>query len=660
MSLPDTLRATRLEASPHSTRPALRWLGLLLVAAVAGWAMSHVGVLSAWPENWVIPIAPWLTAGIDWLAREAGIGGVTLRDVMRGLREVLSWPLDLTNGLLFAGFKAAGLPPLPWILVVGAVTIVGHSLGGWRLALLCALSLFYLAIFGLWQDAMRTLSIVLVTVPLAALLGLWLGIWVFRHPRAEGVLSALLDLMQATPHLAYLSPVVVFFGFGPVPAVIASAIFALPPMVRCVILGLRTVPPEVAEAGVMAGCSRRQLLWRVLLPASLPALLVGLNQVVMQTLAMAVIASLVGATGLGHRLLTALQQLQMGKALESGVAIVLIAIVLDRLTRAWASKADDLHSVSGTALQRHAHLIAVAAFAVLSIGLAALVPALSVLPKNLTLTTAPFWDHGVRWVSLTFAAPLSAIRDFITLYILIPLRDTFLALPWPLAIAALALGSWRLGGASLALGNLLMVGAILIVGLWTPAILTFYLASLAVLICMAIGVPLGVAAARHPRTGRVILGVCDVLQTFPSFIYLIPVIMLFRVGDLASLIAIIGYAMVPAIRFTHLGMTGVPATVIEATTALGTTRRQRFWQVELPLATPAILLGLNQTILMALAMTAITALIGSRDLGQEILKSLPEIDTGRGMMAGLAIAFIGIVANRLVEAWRLRILSRHG
>ncbi|MEX1108426.1 MAG: ABC transporter permease subunit, partial [Dongiaceae bacterium] len=144
------------------------------------------------------------------------------------------------------------------------------------------------------------------------------------------------------------------------------------------------------------------------------------------------------------------------------------------------------------------------------------------------------------------------------------------------------------------------------------------------------------------------------LQTFPSFIYLIPVIMLFQVGDLSNIVAIIAYASVPAIRYTYLGIMRIPHVTIEATISNGCTSLQRLFKVELPIAMPEIMLGINQTIMMSLAMTAITALIGSRDLGQEIYKALPGADTGRGVLAGLCIAFIGIIADRLIGAWATR------
>ncbi len=184
--------------------------------------------------------------------------------------------------------------------------------------------------------------------------------------------------------------------------------------------------------------------------------------------------------------------------------------------------------------------------------------------------------------------------------------------------------------------------------------MTVYLVTGAVVICILIGVPVGIWCSSSERVARVVMSICDTLQTFPSFIYLIPVIMLFKVGDLSNIIAILAYASVPAIRYTYLGLKRIPQVTIEAAEATGCTKLQRLWKVELPIALPEIMLGINQTIMMALAMTAITALIGSRDLGQEIYKALPGAETGRGLLAGLGIAIIGIIADRLIGAWARR------
>ena len=647
----DQALAVRPAGAPAVSRGRLFLLLAVGVVAAAVLLASVLPWTSLWPEAWIPPIKSWITQGLNWLANDADLGLFTFKEVTRGLAWLLRQPLELTEALLYAGFRDLDIGPLPWVVMLAGVTLLGHALGGWRLALLGAVALLYIAVFGLWADAMRTLALVLITVPLAAALGLLLGILATRNRRAEVVLTSLFDLMQAVPHLAYLAPVAVFFGFGAVPAMIASAFFALPPMARCVILGIRTVPKDVLDSGRMSGCTQRQMLWRVELPSSQPTLLLGLNQVVMQTLAMAVIASLIGATGLGHKLLFSLQQLQMGKAIENGVAIVLIAVVLDRLTQAWARRVAAAQHREGTWAQRHVHLLAFLAICAVVLPLSLWLPDLRQLSKGLTTTTAPYWDTGIRWLSKNLFDALALLRDDLTVYVLIPIRDAFLWLPWSLVAGLVALAAWMLGGLRLVLLTVSLLMLIVVVGLWRQAMLTLYLTTLAVIICTAIGVPIGIWAARRPRAARVVMTVCDTLQTFPSFIYLIPVIMLFRVGDLASLIAILGYAVVPAIRFTYLGIRLIPQTVVEAARAAGATRRQLLWKVELPMALPEIMLGLNQTIMMALAMTAITALIGSRDLGQEILKALPEVDTGRGILAGLSIAFIGIIADRLIGAW---------
>lgn len=444
------------------------------------------------------------------------------------------------------------------------------------------------------------------------------------------------------------------FGFGQVPALIATVIFAMPPMARCVVLGIRTVASDAAEAGRMAGCTTYQLLWKVELPTGKRTVLLGLNQVVMQTLAMVVIASLVGATGLGQRLLFSLQQLRVGKALEEGIAIVIIAVVLDRLTQAYAMRQEQ-HVVPGTGFaMQHRHALMFGAVVLAGYAAAAVLPAAGVLSSDLALSYGGTIDSIVRWISLNFHQFIRPVRDWLTVEVLLPLRNFYLVLPWPMVLALVGYAGWRLRGPRMAALVIALPAFILVIGNWVPAMLTLYLVTVATILSVIIGVPIGIWATRSKRAARVIMAVCDTLQTFPSFIYLIPVVMLLQVGDLANIIAILAYASVPSIRYTYLGITRVPAATVEAAVAMGTSSMQRLRKVELPIALPEIMLGINQTIMMALIMTAITALIGSRDLGQEIYKSLPGADTGRGLLASLSIAFIGITADRLIGAWAHR------
>lgn len=619
---------------------------IVLITAIA--FTKFVPPLDKFPAEWVIPARVWITDGFAWLAQVA-------KPFTRSLSWLLSQPLSLAEGILYKGFSVFDLPALPWVAVAGGMAILGHWIAGKRLALFVGLATAYLAVFGLWSDAMKTVSIVVVVVPLAVIAGLALGVWAYRNRRFEKALNACFDIMQAVPHMAYLGPVVILFGFGQVPALLATFVFALPPMGRCTILGMRTVQADVIEAGRMSGCTNRQLLWKVQLPAAQQTILLGVNQVVMQALAMVVIASLVGAAGLGQKLLFSLQQLQIGKAVEQGVAITLIAIVLDRLTQAFMRRVPEHRPEGETFIRRHAHLFGFVALVVASTIIAGFFPAVAVLPREYALSYGAPINDFVRWASRELFDYVKPVRDAITIWALLPLKNFYLWLPWPVVLGGLAALGAFLGGLRLAVLPVILLGIMLVTGFWTQLMLTIYLVTSTTVLCIMLGVPLGIWAARNKRVASVINTICDTLQTFPSFIYLIPVIMLFQTSDLSNVLAMLAYATVPTIRFAQLGLKRVPHATVEAAIASGTTPFQRLVKVELPIAFPEILMGINQTIMMALAMVAITALIGSQDLGQEIYKALPGADTGRGLLAGLGIAFIGITADRLLGAWAARI-----
>ena len=640
----------RLSPSSKPLPLAYALVGFIVVSIVIS---KLVAPLDDWPLEWLIPVRVWVTDFFAWFSAVA-------KPVTRAISWVLALPLNFVEALLFRGVPNWNLPPLPWPAIILGTGLMGHWCGGLRLGIFCGLCALYLAVFGLWPDAMQTLAIVVVTVPLAATIGLLLGVWATRNERVERVLNMTFDVLQATPHMAYLGPVVILFGFGQVPAMLATLGFAVPPMARLTILGIRNVPADILESGKMSGCTPRQLLWKVELPSAQQALLLGLNQVVMQTLAMAVIASLVGASGLGQKLLFSLQQLQVGKAVEQGIAITLIAVVLDQMTQAFMKRQVSHESISLQWHQKHWRLVGFLGGTLAFIILASLVPAITVYPKTMMLSYGGPINDLVRWVSKNLFPFVKPIRDTITIWMLLPMRDFYLWLPWTTVIGGLGIVGWYLGGWRLALIPICFLGFLLLAGFWVPLMLTVYLVTGCTILCILIGVPIGIWCSRSPRVARVVSVTCDLLQTFPSFIYLIPVIMLFQTSDLSNVIAMLFYATVPAIRYTFLGLQRVPQTVIEAAVAAGATPRQRLWKVELPIAFPEILLGINQTIMMALAMVAITALIGSRDLGQEIYKALPSADTGRGLLAGLGIAFIGIIASRLIGGWAAKMKQQLG
>jgi glycine betaine/proline transport system permease protein len=603
-----------------------------------------------WPSEWAVPFIDWINAVVAVLKDYAVFGLFTFKDITRAIASAVEWPLDFSQALLVSGFRGLGLPALPWVMIVGLAAVLGWWLKGWRLALLAGGCIFYVALFGKWKLSMITLSAVLVAAPIAGGLGLLLGILAVKWRPFERVLWPILNVMQSLPHFSYLIPVAVFIGVSHKAGAIATILFALPPMARLTILGLRGVSAEVLEAGVMAGCTPRQMLWKVEVPAAREALMVGVNQVIMQCLAMVVIASFVGAKGLGQDLLFRLQSLRIGQALEIGVAIVFIAVMLDRLSLALSEK-QPAHRPKGPFWTVHPYLSAAGAVIVLSIVAALITPIAQTLPKSLTITTAPFWDAVVDFITLHLYDPLQILRDGLLLHVLIPLRTAFQWVPWVAVAALVGTIGWRLGGWRLAA---IVVGFILFIafsGFWARASITAYMVFFALLVCVAFGLPLGIWASRTDRRTKVMLFLCDTFQTFPSFIYLIPVIMLFQVGDVAAIAAIVIYAAIPVIRYTIFGLRGVPQQTVEAAITSGCTPGQVLWKVRMPLAFPEIMLGVNQTIMFGLFMVIIAAFIGTKDLGQEIFRALTFNDAGKGLVVGLCVAFIGLTADRLITEW---------
>ena len=643
-------------------RHALAWAVLLVLAAGAHLGREALPAAAEYPEAWIIPFRYWISDFMKWLVNDFDLGLFTFQELTRSVAWLLEWPLRAAQSLFAEGFSRGFgrdaqevFPRIPWIALIVVLALAGLHGRGFGLAALVAGASLYLVVFGQWDSAMVTLSSIVIAVPLGAGTGLLLGIAGFRSARVERVLVPVLDLMQTVPIFAYLVPVLFLFGFGPVAAMIATIIYAAPPMVRVTMLALRQVPAEVVEFGRMAGCSHRQLLWKVLVPSARPSLMVGINQVIMLSLNMVIIASMIGAGGLGHDVLTSLKRLRIGDGVEAGLAITLLAIALDRLSQAFANRPPPAHRDTPPSFVRR-HPLTIAALATLAIAwtAGAFVPAVQDYPARFEITTAALWSDLIRWINVSFYDALEATKTWLLFNLLIPIKRFLTTVPWPAVVAAVAIAGHRLGGWRLAAltGSLALFMAVS--GNWEKSMITVYLCGVSVLIASIIGIPVGIWAAGNDRAHRVVQVVIDTLQTLPSFVYLIPVVMLFRVGDFSALIAVVAYAVAPAVRYTAHGVRQVPAPLLEAAKAVGCTRRQTLWKVQLPIALPEIMLGINQTIMLALSMLVITALVGTRDLGQEVYIALTKADTGRGIVAGLCVAFIAIISDRLIRAWAHR------
>ena len=273
-------------------------------------------------EDKVIPLDDWITSFIDWLV-----------EGYRWFFQIIKWPVEFTLGSLENLLLV--IPPLLIILVIA---VIAWRVSGIKLAVFSGVTMLLIGLLGLWEDTMITLAMVFCSVIFCTIAGVPLGILAGRSDRFEAILRPCLDAMQTTPAFVYLVPIVMLFSVGNVAGVLATIVFALPPIIRLTSLGIRQVHPELVEAALAFGATNWQVLRKVQIPLALPTIMAGLNQTIMMALSMVVIAALIGAGGLGAPVILGLNTLDIGLATVGGLGIVLMAIILDRITQSMGTQ----------------------------------------------------------------------------------------------------------------------------------------------------------------------------------------------------------------------------------------------------------------------------------------------------------------------------------
>jgi glycine betaine/proline transport system permease protein len=301
-------------------RPLVRylfWFGIAVVLVLLGWILNSLK-----GGFFEIPLENWVNIGVDWLIIKLAVvfDGIKLitQVVLNNLERFLLW--------------------LPWWVVLIAIILVAWRLARVRVAIFSGAAMYFIGTLGLWELCMSTLALIATAVLISILLGVPIGILSARSDHVDNVVRPVLDAMQTMPAFVYLIPALMFFGIGKVPGVIATVIFAVPPAVRLTNLGIRQVPADLVEAAHTFGSTGFQLLAKVQIPLAMPSIMAGINQTIMLSLSMVVLAAMIAAGGLGREVIMALGQVDIGRGFVAGTAIVLVAMILDRITQSLGKK----------------------------------------------------------------------------------------------------------------------------------------------------------------------------------------------------------------------------------------------------------------------------------------------------------------------------------
>lgn len=638
-------------------RAALSRTYLIGLLAVVGYIFAYAASkgsfgsgFGGFPSNFELPIREPIDLIFDWSG------------------DNLSWlfnPLSAAVDAVLSTFEVF-LLWVPWTVVVAATGLLALRISGRPVAVFCIGSLMLIGMLGLWDSAMITLSLMGVSVLLAVAIGVPLGVIGALSDRLEALLRPVLDTMQVLPPFVYLMPALFLFGVSGAVSVFLTVVYAVPPAIRLTNLGIRQVPRQIVETAQSHGSSPLQTLFQVQLPLAKPSIMMGINQTIMMALAMVIITALVGSSGLGRDVWTALRRIDSGSGLEAGLAIVLLAIILDRLSHALArqgqagqtAEASTVFQMPATILQTKSAGIfssrsgmAGPGFIIALVLLAgALVIVSAEFPEALHFSMAGPVNNGVDWAAVHLYFITSWVRDdLIREFGLAPIQTSLKWLPWPATVIGVTTLAHLIAGkkaAILSAASFLFFG---FGGVWDPAMHTLSQVLVAVALSVVLGMVVGIWASQSDAVESALRPILDTMQTMPVFVYLIPVIMLWSSGPIAGIIATVVYALPPAIRMTSLGIRQVPPAMIDTATSHGSTKFQTLLQVQIPLAMPTLMMGVNQTIIMALAMVIIGGLVGGGGLGEEVYVSAIYMEMGQGFVAGISIVLMAMVLDRMSQ-----------
>jgi glycine betaine/proline transport system permease protein len=588
------------------------------------------------------------TAVQDWFKRvidAANAGRNTNPFFVYGF-NLLRQPLD---GLY--PWLVGVLTNIGWTGVTAVFTAVALVFGNWKVALLTLLGFLSFGVLGVWDDAMATLAQVLIAVFFSLLFGLVLGVWAGLSNRANAIITPILDFMQILPTIAYLPLITLFFLIGPASSLIVTMIYAIPPVIRLTAAGIREVSPTTVEAATSLGSTAWQRLRKVQLPMARKTIVLGINQTTMAALSMVTIAALIGAPGLGETVLVAVEKLNVGEAFNAGIAIVVMAIILDRTTTAISERTERVRRRGGENKLRRS----------LTIAGSLVVVAVAVYNGYTYLNANQFPDNWVypisgpintasNWIETNFYTVTSWISNTVTLYMINPLQNLFQSSPWWLVVAAIVAICLVIANVRVAIVSVICLAGVIVLGMWSLAMHTLASVLVAAIIVMVLGTICGVWAGRNERVEAWMRPILDAGQVMPAFVYLPPFLGLFGVGTFTGILAAVVYAMPAVTKVVIEGIHGVSATTIEAAQSSGSNRWQMITKVQLPMSRPQLLLAFNQGVIYVLAMVIVGGLVGSEGLGLGVITGFAQTElSGMALAAGLSIVLLGVMLDRITQ-----------
>lgn len=570
------------------------------------------------------------------------------------IRQFVDSFVQLIQSIISTPVVGSKIPILGWLGALSLIVFVIYVISNFRIALFSALSLFICGALGLWTATMDTLALTIASVILSLLIGIPLGVWAGLSDRALKAFTPILDFAQIMPTFVYLTPLTLIFLIGPASATIATMIYAIPPAIRITSYGIRNAQVSVIEATDSMGTTKWQKLFKVQLPLAKKTIAVGINQTIMAAVSFVTIAALIDAPGLGKDIIRALQVLDVGKGFVAGLAIVLIAIMLDRATSAAANK-DKKNSLDNEPFwknQKFQQLLGLS-LTIVAIFLSRQQVWAAIFPSNLNFSSplVNAVNNSILWMKENIYFLTDGFKNLITSIFLNPLQSILEGSPWYLTLFFLVLVAYFLGGnrpALIMLVNFLLIAAI---GLWQDSMITLAQTLIASLLTVSFGVGLGVWVGRNKKVDQFLRPFLDAGQTLPAFVFLVPLLGLFGPTRFTAIIAAVIYAAPVVVKIVADGVKAIQPAIIESATSSGVSTYQMITKVQIPAIRKAIVLASNQGLIFVLAMVVVGGLVGGGALGYDVINGFAQLQLkGKGLAAGLAIVLMGIALDRVTQS----------